>query len=55
MPLIPPGPPFQKVAVHTYYNRIIQQCISDLYVMNKLIYMKAKPMHAILDNGKNIA
>ena len=38
-----------------YYNRIIQQCLQDLYIMNKLIYSKAKLVHAILENGRGIA
>lgn len=36
------------------YNRIIQECICDLFIMNKLVCSKAKLVHSILDNGRSI-
>jgi hypothetical protein len=45
----------KKKAASMLYNRVISECICDLYVMNKIIYAKAKVVSTILDNGMSIA
>lgn len=50
-----PQEPLKKVAVSMVFNRIIQETIYDLYIMNKLVYSKAKIVVALLSNGREIA
>ena len=45
----------KKVAVTLVYNKIIHETIYELYIMNKLIYSKARIATTLLDNGKDIA
>lgn len=52
---MPPTPATKNTGINMFYNRLIAQCLSDLYIMNKLIYTKAKNVNTILDNGKSIA
>jgi hypothetical protein len=57
MVTIPPAaqPHKKPTPILLLYNRIIQESINDLYIMNKLIYSKAKVVNALLENGKSIA
>ena len=45
----------KKVAVTLVYNKIIHETIYELYIMNKLIYAKARIATSLLDNGRDIA
>ena len=38
-----------------FYNRAIQETIQSLFIMNKLIYSKAKMVISLLDSGFDIA
>lgn len=56
VPTPPAAQPQKKpTPILLLYNRIIQESINDLYIMNKLIYSKAKVVNALLENGKSIA
>lgn len=51
----PETPNTKAKSATMYYNRLIQGCVCDLYIMNKLISCKAKLVNGLLDNGRNIA